>query len=86
MKSIKKLSSKRKSKNNSRNSTNSISNGDVDKNTFDQNFDQKQDQDDKSEKSPNHFVVEQQICALCGKLTSNFVKAYLIRKSYYRCA
>ena len=79
MKSIKKLSRKIKSKKSSRNITNPI-NGDDEKNPLDQTFDQK----DNSEKSPN--IVERQRCALCGKLTSNFVKAYLIRQSYFRCA
>ena len=79
MKSIKKLSRKIKSKKSSRNITNPI-NGDDEKNPLDQTF----DQNDNSEKSPN--IIERQRCALCGKLTSNFVKAYLIRQSYYRCA
>ena len=83
MKSIKKLSRKIKSKKSSRNITNPI-NGDDEKNPLDQTFDQKQDQNGNSEKSPN--IVERQRCALCGKLTSNFVKAYLIRQSYFRCA
>ena len=78
MKSIKKLSRKIKSKESSRNITNP-NNGD-EKNPLDQTF----DQNDNSKKSPN--IVERQRCALCGKLTSNFVKAYLIRQSYYRCA
>ena len=79
MKSIKKMSRKIKSKKSSRNITNPI-NGDDEKNPLDQTFDQK----DNSEKSPN--IVERQRCTLCGKLTSNFVKAYLIRQSFYRCA
>ena len=79
MKPIKKLSRKIKSKKSSRNITNPI-NGEDEKNPLDQTFDQK----DNSEKSPN--IIERQRCALCGKLTSNFVKAYLIRQSYYRCA
>ena len=79
MKSINKMSRKIKSKKSSRNITNPI-NGDDEKNPLDQTF----DQNDNSEKSPN--IIERQRCALCGKLTSNFVKAYLIRQSYYRCA
>ena len=79
MKSIKKLSSKIKSKKYSSNITNPI-NGDDEKNPLDQTF----DQSDNSEKFRN--IVERQRCALCGKLTSNFVKAYLIRQSYFRCA
>ena len=79
MKSIKKLSRTIKSKKSSRNITNPI-NGDDEKNPLDQTF----DQNDNSEKSPN--IIERQRCALCGKLTSNFVKAYLIRQSYFRCA
>ena len=85
MKSIKRLSNNF-SKSNPNYSTNS-NNSEAEKITLDQTFDQKEDikiQDDKSEKSPN--IVEQQICALCGKLTSSFVKVYIIRKSYYRCA
>ena len=79
MKSIKILSSKIKSKKCSSNITNSI-NGDDEKNPLDQTF----DQNVNSEKSPN--IIERQRCAFCGKLTSNFVKAYLIRQSYYICA
>ena len=79
MKPIKKLSRKIKSEKRYRNITNPI-NGDDEKNPLDQTF----DQNDNSEKSPN--IVERQRCAFCGKLTSNFVKAYLIRQSYYRCA
>ena len=79
MKSIKKLSSKIKSKKYSSNITNPI-NGDDEKNPLDQTF----DQSDNSEKFRN--IVERQRCAFCGKLTSNFVKAYLIRQSYFRCA
>ena len=79
MKSIKKMSRKIKSNKSSRNITNPI-NGDDEKNSLDQTF----DQNDNSQKSPN--IIERQRCALCGKLTSNFVKAYLIRQSYFRCA